>query len=86
MPIKTKRKQKERCLLMYALQKLILVLLKLPPRPSGVLLSLQLGAVGGANSSQLCVSLRGHRDRSVTGQNKPGGRPVHAHHNMATLT
>lgn len=53
--------------IMYVLYKLILVLLLLPsPSPSRALLSLRLGAVGGANSSQLCVSLRGHKDRSVT--------------------
>lgn len=52
---------------MYVLHKLILVLLLLLlPSPSRALLSLRLGAVGGANSSQLCVSLRGHKDRSVT--------------------
>lgn len=55
---------------MYVLHKLILVLvlllLLLLPSLSSVLLSLQLGGVGGANSSQLCVSLRGRKDRSVT--------------------
>lgn len=63
------RKEKERNAeswnIMYVMHKLILVLLLLPSL-SRVLLSLQLGAVGGANSSQLCVSLRGRKDRSVT--------------------
>lgn len=70
---------------MYVLHKLILVLLPLLPRLSSVLLSLQFAAVGGANSSQLCVSLRGRKDRTVTlAKINLAAVPFHTHHNTPT--